>query len=368
MNDSPTLELGPDDIVERTQDLPEVAREQGSRITASTPTVTSSTPYVGPYRLLARFPSSSAGDVFLGVRRTEFGYARRAVVKVVWMRLSDYEERRKALLDEARAVAGLDHPNIVKMLESGGGNYGTYLALEFIDGIDLLRVIMELRRRQQRLPLPMAVFVVAEILRGLEHAHQARDAGSSPMRLVHRDANPSNILVARSGHCVLADFGIVRMRDRYQRNTSPDLVKGKFRYLAPEYITAREVDHRVDVYSMGVVLFECLINGPWTEPRSAEAMRRIVNEGLPVDELSQHGIPARLQALVATAVAREPERRFQTAAQMADALEGYLVELGAYVSPARIGAYLNEHQVFQNLQNGLSAAGATLAAVENMRS
>ncbi|MEM7678145.1 MAG: serine/threonine-protein kinase, partial [Myxococcota bacterium] len=322
-------------------------------INAPTSSSINPAPYVGPYRLLAKFPSSSAGEVFLGVRRTEFGYARRAAIKVVWRHRTGYEELRRALLDEARAVAGLDHPNIVKMLDAGGGDYGAYIALEFVDGVDLQRVITILQQRQKRLPMSLAMFIVIETLRGLEHAHQASDASGRPLNLVHRDANPSNILVARSGHAVLTDFGIVRMRDRYQPNTSPDLVKGKFRYLAPEYITSREVDHRVDVYSMGVVLFECLSGGPWTELRSTHAMRKIVNEGLPVDRLNALGVPPPVVELVRRAVSRDPAERYQSAAQMAESLESYLSWEGIFVSSARLAEFLRPQGIFESVNTGV---------------
>lgn len=359
MKDSPTIELALEDVVEGTEDLPEVAPAQGATVGAPDPAspALEPAPYVGEYRLLARFPSSSAGEVFLGVRRTEFGYARRVVVKVVWSQRSSYEERRRALMDEARAVAALDHPNVVKMLDTGGGAYGTYLALEFVDGVDLLRIISRLRRQRLRLPVPMAVYLVAQVLRGLHHAHEARDVSGTPLNLVHRDANPSNILVARTGHAVLADFGIVRMRDRYQQNTAPDLVKGKFRYLAPEYITHREVDRRVDIYSMGVVLFECLIGGPWTEPRSPDAMRRIVTEGVPVAVLAKGDVPEAVQGLVAQAVAQDPSERFQTAAEMADELEAYLAAEGVYVSPSQVSACLMQNEIFSTLDVEMPTTG-----------
>ena len=346
-----TEELSPEDILERSEDLPEVEPADGAAVTAESPSETvEPAPYVGSYRLLARFPSSSAGDVFLGVRRTEFGYARRAVLKVVWARRSGYDDRRRALLDEARAVAALDHPNIVKMLDCGGGDYGTYLALEFVDGLDLLRVIMELAKKGRRLPYPVAMFIVAEIMRGLSHAHDAKDASGAALNLVHRDANPSNILIARTGHAVLTDFGIVRMRERFQADTAPALVKGKFRYLAPEYIMNREVDRRVDIYSMGVVLFECLFGGPWTEPRSAAAVHKIVDVGIPVEDLDELDIPPRVQELVACAVARDPNHRFASAGDMADALETFLIEDGVYVSPARVASFLVPLDVFSVLR------------------
>ena len=355
MIEAPTLELTPEDVVERSEDLPEVEPERGATITPNDEPVSDArpAPYVGEYRLLARFPSSSAGDVFLGVRRTDFGYARRAVLKVVWRRRSGYEEKRHALLDEARAVSALDHPNVVKMLDAGSAEYGSYLALEFVDGLDLLRIIMALRRGERPMPAAVGVFIVTEVLRALEHAHRAQDALGEPLGLVHRDANPSNILVARSGHVVLTDFGIVRMRDRCQNTTAPELVKGKFRYLAPEYIMNREVDHRVDVYSMGVVLFECLTGGPWTEPRSADAMRKIVTEGVPVSDLGDYGISPTLQNLVGYAVSRDPDHRFQTAADMADALESYLSDEGVYVSPAIVARYLTPSGAFSSLRTDL---------------
>ena len=354
VDESPPLELSMDDVVEGTGDLPEVAVGRGGSIAPTSHPDARPAPYIGPYQLLARFPSSAAGDVFLGIRRTEFGYSRRAVVKVVWHRDDSFEERRRALLDEARAVAALDHPNIVKMIDSGVGAYGAYLALEFVNGVDLQRVLGALRKRKVRLPVPLSVYMVAQILRGLHHAHDATDAAGIPMNLVHRDANPSNILVARTGHVVLADFGIVRMANRYQQHTAPDLVKGKFRYLAPEYITHREVDRRVDVYGMGVVLYECLTGGPWTLPRSADAMKRIVTDGLPIDQLAEYEVPDTVRNLVGIAVARAPDLRFQTAFEMAEALENYLSREGMFVSPASVAEFLQPCGVFEVLNRAFS--------------
>ncbi|MCK6551596.1 protein kinase [Myxococcota bacterium] len=205
----------------------------------------STAPRIGEYALIARFPSSRAADVFLGYKVSNFGFIRRAVVKFVDRARYDYELVRQKLLDEARAISFVDHPNIVSVLDLAEDEVGTYVALEYVAGTDLRRLMVDLGHRNDRVPLEHALFIVLELLRGLAHVHAARGPRGEPLHIVHRDVNPSNILVSSDGHVKLTDFGAVLMDGRFQDATAPGTVKGKVRYLAPEYITEQTATSKV---------------------------------------------------------------------------------------------------------------------------
>src|SRR5262245_53880143 len=197
-------------------------------------------------------------DIFVAQKISSFGVVRRAVIKRVKRSRTDYKQLEKMLLDEARATACFDHPNIVALLDIGEDDGSVYVALEYVEGTDLRRVNTKLRSRREALPFELAVFIVAEVLRGLHHAHTAVGTDGKPLEIIHRDVNPANVLVSTSGHVKLADFGVVRMRGRIQEKTEPGLVKGKYAYLAPEYIAGEDCSIATDIYAAGVMLFEML--------------------------------------------------------------------------------------------------------------
>ena len=304
-------------------------------------------PRIGEYALVARFPSSASADVFLGYKVTPFGIIRRAVVKWTDRRRHDYPLVRQTLLDEARAISFVDHPNIVAVLDFNEDHAGTYLALEYVAGTDLRRVLAELTRRSARMPVIHACYLVAEVARALQHVHSARGPDGTPFNIVHRDVNPSNLLVSEDGHVRLTDFGTVLMDGRAQDKTAPGMVKGKVRYLAPEYIAEQQCTFRVDLYSLGVVLFEMLTGQPvFLSPNNTQAMIRIVREGLPYQHLAATGLPPTLLNVVYRATAREPNDRYGSAAEMCHALEDWMSSAGLFTSPSRFSTYLHAEGLF----------------------
>ena len=306
-----------------------------------------SSPRLGPYMLVARFPSSATADVFLGYKQARFGIVRRAVLKWVDPQRSDGSLARNNLLDEAKALSFIVHPNVVSVLDVLDGPDGTALALEYIAGTDLRRVIRNLNRRGERMPVGPAVFLTCEVLRALAHAHAARGPDGTLLDLVHRDVNPSNVLIAEDGYVKLGDFGTVHMQGRLQEATERGLVKGKVRYLAPEYITDQLVTPRVDLYSTGVMLFELLTGKPgFSADSAAHTMFRIVQEGLPYDELDAAGVPPGLGRIVRTATSRNPDERPVTARAMVNRLEDWMEAAGMFVSTGRLADYLYRASLF----------------------
>jgi serine/threonine protein kinase len=309
---------------------------------------------LGDYQIVSRLGGGSMADLYIAKKVSTFGFVHRAVIKQVKRSRTDYKQLQRMLLDEARATACFDHPNIVRLFDVGETDNGVYLALEYVEGTDLRRVNAKLRQRKEALPFELACFVVSEVLRGLHHAHTVQGADGKPLEIIHRDVNPSNVIIATSGHVKLADFGVVRMRERIQQKTEPGLVKGKYAYLAPEYIAGEPCSVQTDLYAAGIMLFELLSGREcFTGNTAYEVMWKIVNKGVPMYRLNREGVPEDLQRIVLRATAMVPERRYATAQDFANALEAWLMRSGRHATPWVLSVFFNRHELFPK---GLEAA------------
>lgn len=298
---------------------------------------------IGDYYLVARFGSNKAIRVFLGYKVSTYGFVHRAVLKWAPATGSDYAQRRASVLDEARALVFVDHPSITKILHVDEDGSGTHLAIEYVPGSDLGAIARRLCDMGERLPIPLACYIVANVLYALEHAHTARDYDGQPCELVHRDVNPSNILVSRDGYIKLTDFGFVRMRDRLQGPTLPGRVKGKFQYLAPEYLAGQECTASCDLYGVGVTLFELLAGRMcFTQSTRMNLVQAILREGVPVDDLAPLGVPSPLIEIARRATARDPTARYPSASAMVCAIEAWLSDTGTHVSPRLLREHIDE--------------------------
>ena len=303
-------------------------------------------PVVGDYAVMHRLGGGSMAELYLAHKIAKFGVIHHAVIKQVKRSRPDYRHLQEMLLDEARATASFDHPNVVKLYDVGETDHGVFLALEYVNGTDLRRVNAELRQRKEALPFELAAFIVGEVLRGLHHAHIAVGLDGQPLELVHRDVNPSNVLISRSGHVKLADFGVVRMRERLQQATEPGLVKGKYAYLAPEYIAGEPCSVQTDIYAAGIMLFELLSGRECFNGNTAyEVMWKIVNKGVPMYRLSREGVPDDLQRVVQRATSMVPERRYETAQDMANALEAWLMRSGRHATAWVLSVFFSRHDL-----------------------
>lgn len=306
-----------------------------------------STPHptvIGPYQVVGILGGGSMATLYVANRRCRFGYVQRVVLKRVNRSRADAEMLQEMLLDEARAMASFGHPNLVALHDVGEDDDGVFLALEYVEGTDLRRVNAKLRERREALPFELACFIVAEVLRGLNHAHTARDPDGRPLEIVHRDVNPSNVLISESGQVKLTDFGVVRMRDRVQSKTEAGLVKGKYAYLAPEYISGNPSTIATDLYAAGIMLFELLTGRECYTGKSAyEVMWKIVNKGVPMYRLDREGVPEDLQKIVARSTHVEPERRYKSAQDMANALESWMVKNRRHATPWVLSVFFERH-------------------------
>lgn len=302
---------------------------------------------IGEYQVVRRIEGGGMADVYVANKQGHHGFIRRALIKRVKRARPGFQNLQRMLLDEARATSCFDHPNIVSLLDVGEDEQGIFIALEFVDGTDLRWVNEKLRARKEALPFELACYIVGEILRGLHHAHRARGPDGLPLEIVHRDVNPANVLIAHTGHVKLADFGVVRMRDRLQQQTEVGLVKGKYAYLAPEYIAGESCSLQTDIYATGVMLFELLCGRECFSGATAyEVMWKIVKRGVPLYRLEREGVPEDLSRIVHRAVNPVPERRYESAQEMANALETWLMRSGKHATSWVLSVFFERHGLY----------------------
>lgn len=278
----------------------------------------------GPYSLLYRIASGGMAELYRA-RRGDRDVALKRPLGVY----NDDEQFIVMLTDEARITALFDHPNIARTYEFGVVDGQYFLAMEYIDGVDLRAIIRRAGERRERVAAETAAWVVEAALRGLDHAHEARDEAGRPLGLIHRDFSPSNIVVAYDGRVKLIDFGIAKAHLNRSR-TRAGFIKGKVRYMSPEQTRSEPLDRRSDVFSAGVVLYQAVTGRLPFGGADDNAVMAAVRGAEPVAASAVvEGLDGAFDAVVARALAKDRGARFDSAAAFADALAGWRAARGA---------------------------------------
>ncbi len=279
---------------------------------------------LGPYRLLEPIGSGGMADVYLAECPGADGQPRRVAVKRLKSKWADDQSFIEMLIDEAKVAIRLEHPNIVRAFELGQSQRHHFFSMEYVDGIDLLRLLQTLTDRHQALPAPAALFIGQQLLRGLEYAHRLSDERGEPLGLVHRDVSPPNVLISRAGEVKLADFGLARAT-QLPRKTASGVIKGKLAYMSPEQALGKALDARSDVFSAGAVLFETLTNRPiYRDVSRQELFRSVRDPSIPSPTTRRPALPAGVDPMLLPAVAADPEQRYQSAAAFENAVAATL--------------------------------------------
>jgi eukaryotic-like serine/threonine-protein kinase len=254
------------------------------------------------------------------------GFKHRVAIKVCHPHLMNDKGRRDAVMDEARIAARIRHPNIVTTLDVVQGvNGAVMIVMELVDGMTASELLASVGERGERLPIELVLRIVLDIASGLHAAHELTDEdGTTPLSIVHRDVTPSNILLGRDGFAKLADFGIFKGVGRDAESTEEGCFKGKIGYIAPEIFRGERPTRQVDIYGLGVVLWE-LLAGERLFNRAggneaAMMMQVLRGEIRPLRSLREDASPE-LEAVVLSALASDPAARFQTAEDFARAIE-----------------------------------------------
>jgi serine/threonine protein kinase len=263
-------------------------------------------------------------EVFKAKRTGVEGFEKIVALKRILPHLSDNKEFLDMFVDEAKMVAGLAHPSIVQIFDLGRIEKSYYIAMEYVHGHDLRTIMKRAREKGLRMPLDLSLRVVSQVCAALEYAHRKKDERGRPMEIVHRDVSPQNILISFEGDVKLTDFGIAKAATKAS-STDRGALRGKLLYMSPEQAWGKSLDHRSDLFSLGLVLYEMvteekpfLLGHDGSEMTILEKVRR--GEIAPPRSLNPK-IPENLDRVVMKALQKDPEERFQDAVEMNRALE-----------------------------------------------
>jgi serine/threonine protein kinase len=294
---------------------------------------------LGRYAILSELGRGAMGVVY---KATDTALERTVAVKTVNMALEreGAEKYEARFYQEARAAGSLNHPNIVTVYDVGKEGNVAYMAMEFIEGEELRSLLSAGRA----LPVSQAVSIAAQVAEGLAYAHEHG--------VVHRDIKPANIMVLADGPVKITDFGIARMRASNDELTQSGMMLGSPKYMSPEQVIGKRADHRSDIFSLGVILYEMLAGAaPFSGENVTALMYQIVNFAPPVPSAVNPAVPELLNFIVAKMLAKPLEERYQTAQELADDLRNCERQIS---TPAAITQPLRP----LNLAGGGLAAGA----------
>ncbi|NTX00759.1 serine/threonine-protein kinase [Myxococcus sp. CA040A] len=298
----------------------------------------------GKYTLLERIATGGMAEIYRARMTAVAGVTKPVVIKKILPGYADKSAFVSMFVNEARIAAGLSHGNIAQVFDFGevGGQY--FIAMEWVDGHPLSRVLRRAREKGlHTLPQPLALLVTVEVLKGLAYAHTRLDDRGRPLHIIHRDVSPQNVLLSFEGQVKLVDFGIARARlasDGVSDESDEAEAKGKYAYFAPEQARGRELDARADIFAAGTLLYETLCGRLPFEGSVPDVMRKIALGDFPRPRELAPDIPPALERILLTALAVEREQRYPTAEAFAEALTRYLHTATPDVSSSALAHFM----------------------------
>ena len=294
---------------------------------------------MGRYAPVARLGKGGMADVFLTLAHGLQGVNKLTVVKR--LRNVDDVALTEMFLDEARLAARLNHPNIVHTYEVGEVRGEYFIAMEYLEGQPLSRLLRALEERCEGLREPLVAFMAIEVLKGLHYAHEFCDFDGTPLGVVHRDVSPHNLFVTYGGEVKLLDFGIAKAALN-ATHTEDGVLKGKIRYMSPEQATHGDIDRRADIYAFGIVFWEMLARRALFTGAPVAILTRVVGEEVPPIRGIRSDVSPALEAIALKALRLQREERYATAEEMRLDLEAYLRERKDTVSERELARALSD--------------------------
>jgi serine/threonine-protein kinase len=292
------------------------------------------------YEMTRKIAEGGMGLVYEALQLGAGNFRKVVAVKLIREEYSAIEEFQNNFIGEARLVADLIHTNIVQTYHLGqvGGQY--FMVMEFVRGMNLEQVIEQHRKTGKPFPVDLAAFIVSRIARGLAYAHNKCDREGRHLNIVHRDIGPKNVLVAFEGDVKLTDFGIAKALD-LMYNEEGKVIAGKDEYLSPEQASYAITDARADLFPLGIVLTELLLGkNIFRSADRAQSRRNILTLPIPEFGKLRPDIDPKLEAIIQKALTRDREKRFQSSAEMMNALELYLYSDGYGPTNEKLAVYL----------------------------
>lgn len=324
----------------------------------------------GRYQLVERLAVGGMAEVFLATAPGEHGFAKKVVIKRLLPHLNADPTYNAMFVDEAKLTARLVHPKIAQTFELAREGDMLFIAMEYVDGIDVLALLRECAQQRRRIEPALAAWICHEVLDALDYAHQLTDESGRSLGIVHRDISPSNVLLSSRGDVKLVDFGIARAADpQRSHKTKSGTLKGKYGYMSPEQVIEQPLDQRSDLFSVGVVMAE-LLTGRRLFAAANELDVLLMVRDARLTRLDKYGadMDPGLAAIVRKALRKDPDERWPTAAAFRDEIAEWLFANRQRVTSRSVAEFVAEVIDARSAQAAGAAgtpAGASAAEAED---
>ena len=297
---------------------------------------------LGRYHLLDRIAFGGMAEIYRAKTFDGHGHAHLVAVKRVLAHLAEDDDFIQMLVDEAKIASVLRHVNIARVYEFARAHGEYFIAMEHVDGKDTRTILERCRQKKKPMPPEHAAYIAAEVAAALHAAHTAVDSKRRPLRIVHRDVSPSNIIVSYTGEVKLCDFGIAKAT-LSKVNTKTGVIKGKVKYMSPEQALGRKLDHRSDVFSLGSCLYEMLTRvPPFTASNEMDLLIKVRDAKYrPIADLVP-STPPEIEAIADRCLTRSRAQRYQTAAEVEADLRAFLRRYVPSYSRSHLGRYVRK--------------------------
>ena len=295
---------------------------------------------LGEYELLEKIAAGGMAEVFRARRSRTSGFEKILVIKRILSHLSEDSEFINLFVDEARIAVRLRDANIVQIFELGERDGQYFMAMEYVEGLDLSRLLTR-SSQQRRFPIKLALLICAEVLKGLQFAHNCTNDNGEPMNIVHCDISPQNILISYAGEVKLTDFGISRAA--FQHEDQHQIIRGKYAYMAPEQVMGGVLDARTDLFALTIVLFEMLTGYRLFKTNDRQkTLLKVRKAEVPSARSYRPEISESLEKLLFKGLARFPKDRFQNAEEMLIALGEVISQEGLQSTNQNLSEFIKE--------------------------
>ena len=280
----------------------------------------------GKYQLLDKIATGGMAELYRAKVMGDYGFEKQVAIKKILPHLSDEGNLVKAFIDEAKLAALLQHQNIVQIYDFGNMNGEYFIAMEYLFGKDLRKLTYKAKEKGVSFDLENTLYVISRVCAGLDYSHNLKDLKGKPLNIIHRDINPQNIFITYEGQVKIIDFGIAKAAS-HNSTTHEGLIKGKLAYMSPEQANGQTFDHRSDIFSTGIILYELLAAQRMFQGETMHIYTQVRDAVYEPLENLRPDLPADLHQVVQQALAKDPDQRYQSGGEMLADLEDCIYQL-----------------------------------------
>ena len=293
----------------------------------------------GKYLLLDKIGVGGMAEVYIGKMTGDEGFEKLLVIKKILPHLTTEDELVRSFIDEAKIAALLQHENIIHIYDFGNIEDFYFIAMEFLLGKDLQLVIKKSSEKELQIGLENILYITSKICEGLDYAHKLKNLHGEALNIVHRDISPQNIFVTYDGHVKIIDFGIAKTAAQSTK-TQVGLVKGKLAYMSPEQVGSQVIDHRSDIFSVGIILYEMVTGKRMFEGETLEIFSRVIQADFEPPENIVADIPPKLIDILHKSLAKDPDQRYTSCSEMLTDIEDCLYYLSLRPSARKMSRFM----------------------------